>query len=126
MESSNTPDTGQGHRVVFQYVAADQASQKALVSNLRNLLNVWPDAEIEVVVHGPGISLLHTAGSVVTDQLTALLQTANLRVVVCENTLKGHQLTLSALMPGIGTVPVAIIELILKQEQGWAYLKAGL
>ncbi len=126
MEPPNTPDVGQGHRVVFQYVAADQPSQKALISNLQNLLAIWPDAEIEVVVHGPGICLLQPAKSVVAGQLTALLQTANLRVVVCENTLRGHQLALSNLMPGIGTVPVAVIELILKQEQGWAYIKAGL
>jgi intracellular sulfur oxidation DsrE/DsrF family protein len=29
------------------------------------------------------------------------------------------------LLPSAGTVPAAILEIVMKQEQGWSYIKAG-
>lgn len=119
-------DTGKGHRVVFQFVAGDLPSQKALISNLNNLLDYWPEAEVEVVFHGPGLTTVTTADALFSERLRAFTIDYSVRLVVCENTLRGHQLTTADLLPFVGTVPVAIAELILKQEEGWAYIKAGL
>ncbi len=119
-------DTGKDHRVVFQFVASDRPSQKALISNLRNLLDYWPEAEVEVVFHGPGITMVTTADAPLPELLRTLVHGYHLRLVVCGNTLRGHKLTQADLLPFVGTVPVAIAELIRKQEEGWAYIKAGL
>ena len=118
-------DAGKGHRVVFQFVASDQPSQKALIGNLNNLLDFWPETEIEVVFHGPGFTMV-TADAPYPELLRAFVDKHSVRLVVCENTLRSHQLTKADLLPFVGTVPVAIAELILKQELGWAYIKAGL
>lgn len=118
--------TAQHHRVVFQLVAGDQASQQALLSNLENLLHAWPQAEIEVVIHGPGISLVIAAENPFTERLTKLVETYMLRLVVCQHTLRGQQRSARDLLPFVDIVPVAIVELILKQEQGWAYIRSGL
>ncbi|WP_293682958.1 MULTISPECIES: DsrE family protein [unclassified Spirosoma] len=119
------PDTGKGHRVVFQFVSPDDASQKALISNLKNLLAIWPEAEVEVVVHGPGIDLITASETRYAQPLQQFVDHHVVRIVVCENSLRSKQLTLDDMLPSVETVPVAIIELILKQEQGWAYIKAG-
>jgi len=123
---NQSTDTGKGHRVVFQFVASDHPSQKALISNLKNLLDYWPETEIEVVFHGPGITMVTTADAPFPELLRAFVDGHTVRLVVCENTLRGHKLTTADLLPFVGTVPVAIAELILKQEEGWAYIKAGL
>ncbi len=47
-------------------------------------------------------------------------------MVVCENTMRQKKIQKSQLLPFLETVPMGIGEIILKQEQGWAYIKAGL
>lgn len=120
-----TSDRGKGHRVIFQFVSPDEASQQALISNLKNLLAIWPEAEVEVVVHGPGIDLITASKTRYAQPLQQFVDHHAVRIVVCENSLRSKQLTLEDMLPSVETVPVAIIELILKQEQGWAYIKAG-
>jgi intracellular sulfur oxidation DsrE/DsrF family protein len=44
----------------------------------------------------------------------------------CENTMNKYGITKSMLLPSASTVPSGVAELILKQEAGWGYLKAGL
>jgi intracellular sulfur oxidation DsrE/DsrF family protein len=70
--------------------------------------------------------MVTTADAPFPELLRAFVDGHHLRLVVCENTLRGHKLTQADLLPFVGTVPVAIAELIRKQEEGWAYIKAGL
>ena len=48
------------------------------------------------------------------------------KMVVCENTMRQKKVQKSQLLPFVQTVPMGIGELVLKQEQGWSYIKAGL
>ncbi len=50
----------------------------------------------------------------------------DIKLVVCENTMKQKKIVKSQLLPFVSTVPMAIAEIVVKQEQGWTYLKAGL
>jgi uncharacterized protein len=45
--------------------------------------------------------------------------------VVCENTLKQRNLKKEGFLPLASFVPSAILELVIRQEQGWIYIKAG-
>ncbi|MEZ0540893.1 DsrE family protein [Fibrella arboris] len=119
-------DTGKGHKVVFQFVASDTLSQRSLITNLRNLRESWPDAEVEVVLHGGGLAMVLTEKARYASILQELVQKKNVKMVACENTMRMQKVTEADLLPFIGTVPMAMAELILKQEQGWAYLRAGL
>lgn len=125
-QSAQAQDTGKGHKVVFQFVSADTLSQKSLVNNLRNLRAGWPDAEVEVVFHGGGISMVMTSTTKYSNILQDFVEKKNIKMVVCENTMREKKVTKAELLPFVGTVPMAIAELILKQEQGWSYIKAGL
>ncbi|RYF69754.1 MAG: hypothetical protein EOO39_16995 [Cytophagaceae bacterium] len=125
-QTGNAQDTGKGHKVVFQFVSADTLSQKSLLTNLRNLREGWPDAEVEVVLHGGGIAMALTEKAKYASILQDLVQKKNVKMVVCENTMRQQKVTKADLLPFISTVPMAMAELIMKQEQGWAYLKAGL
>ena len=40
--------------------------------------------------------------------------------------MKQKKIVRSQLLPFVSTVPMAIAEIVVKQEQGWSYLKAGL
>lgn len=119
-------DDGTGHKVVFQFVSGDTLSQQSLVNNLKNLREGWPKAEVEVVFHGNGIFMVMGEKTKHTKQLQEFVEKQNIKMVVCENTMRQKKVEKSQLLPFVGTVPMGIGEIIKKQEQGWSYIKAGL
>ena len=46
-------------------------------------------------------------------------------IAVCNNSLKRLKIDPSELMQEVTVVPSAVVELIVKQAEGWSYLKAG-
>lgn len=124
--SAQAQDTGKKHRVVIQFVSGDTLSQHSLMSNLKNIREGWPEAQVEVVFHGNGIFMVMTEKTKYTKELQDFVENKNIKMVVCENTMRQKKVTKSQLLPFMGTVPMGVGEIIMKQEDGWAYLKAGL
>jgi len=48
---------------------------------------------------------------------------AGVHVVACENTMRAQKLTQADMLPRIGYVPAGVVELMKRQQQGWAYLR---
>lgn len=119
-------DDGSKHKVVFQFVAGDTLSQHSLVTNLKNLREIWPKAQVEVVFHGNGIFMVMGEKTKYAKELENFAVSQKIELVVCENTMKLRKIKRDQLLPFIQTVPMAIGEIIIKQEQGWSYIKAGL
>ena len=110
------------HRVVFDVAAADTAQQAGLMRQLNNLKRHWPDAQVEVVVHGKALGMLLTAKAYKPAALKAL-QEKGVVFAACQNTMRFNKVTVADLLPGVTTVPSAVAELITKQEEGWSYLR---
>jgi hypothetical protein len=62
-----------------------------------------------------------TADSEVEPRVTAAL-TDGVKIVACEQTMKGAKLTRKDMIPGIGYVPGGIVEVVERQRDGWAYV----
>jgi uncharacterized protein len=45
--------------------------------------------------------------------------------VACENAMREHKIKREDLVTDCRTVPSGVVEVVLKQDKGWAYLKAG-
>ena len=45
------------------------------------------------------------------------------KVVACENTMKGQKLGYADMLPNIGYAPSGVVELMRKQQQGYAYIR---
>lgn len=123
---TQSKDDGSSHKIVFQFVSGDTLSQHSLINNLKNLREGWPKAEVEIVFHGNGIFMVMGEKTKYSRELQDFVEKKNVKMVVCENTMKQKKVTKSQLLPFIGTVPMGIGEIVIKQEQGWSYLKAGL
>lgn len=127
---SRTPQTAEesdekkSSRVIFQLSTPDTAAYRALTRQLNNLLEGLPKAQIEVVVHNKGISMLLNEKSNVVPEITAL-KARGVQFVACEQTLKQQKLAKTDILPQAGFVPRGLVEIITKQEQGWAYIKGG-
>ncbi|WP_242929156.1 DsrE family protein [Pontibacter vulgaris] len=110
------------HRIVYDVTAADTALHAGLMRQLNNLKRAWPDAQVEVVVYGKALNLLVTES---TTKATAIkdLQTKGVVFAACENTMRARKITKEQLLPNVITVPIAVGELVIKQEEGWSYIK---
>jgi uncharacterized protein len=124
--AQTTPDLGEKHKVVIQFVSADSLSQAGLITNIKNLIEVWPKAQVEVVFHSASINMVTKAQSKFAKEMEEYVLKDKVKMVVCENTMKKRKVTKEQLLPFLSTVPVGIGEIIMKQEQGWSYLKGGL
>jgi intracellular sulfur oxidation DsrE/DsrF family protein len=111
------------YKVVIQLSNNDIAVQKATISQLNNILNAFESIEVEVVMNGPGIDLLVT--ETLYHNTLERLHEKGIQFVVCKNTLNHRNLGNTSILPFASIVPSAIAHLIIRQHEGWSYIKAG-
>ncbi len=113
------------HFVVIQLTSNDTLVWKGLMNNLKNLKAGWGDSvQIEVVAHGAGIEMLMTSKTTQQQKITEF-KSKGIVFVGCENTLRERKIAKDAIIAEAGFVPMGVGEIIMKQEQGWSYLKVG-
>ena len=61
--------------------------------------------------------------STVTKAIQKLESSPNVSFMVCEETMKRYNVEKSQLLPKMGTVPDAIMEIVIRQGEGWGYIK---
>ena len=111
------------NRVVMQVSDNDPAKWNLALNNARNLQADLGanNVQIEIVAYGPGISMLKS-DSVVGNRIDEALS-SGVRIEACENTMRGQKLAKSDMLNGIGYVGAGVVEIMQKQQQGWAYLR---
>jgi intracellular sulfur oxidation DsrE/DsrF family protein len=113
------------HHVVMQLNTADTATWSSIIGNIRNFQKIWPGkVEIEVVVHGKALNFLVASKTHLSEDIEMMTK-KGVVFNACENTMHKYGVEKSMLLPFAGTVPSGVAELVLKQEAGWGYLKAG-
>ncbi|MDZ7899296.1 MAG: DsrE family protein [Arcicella sp.] len=112
------------HKIVFHLASGDTLVHKALVKQIANVLDYWQTAKIEVVVHNNGIGFMKIEEAKTAKEIQAL-NTKGVVFAVCENTLKQRKIEKSQILTNATFVPVGIAEIVLKEEDGWSYIKAG-
>lgn len=113
------------HRIVMQLTSSDPNVHKGLIKQLTNLKKGWGDTVvIEVVCHGPGIEFLMTEKTAYKEEINSLRE-RGVDFVACENTMREKQISREQLLSELRFVVMGIGEIVLKQEEGWSYIKAG-
>jgi uncharacterized protein len=113
------------HRVVMQLSSNDTLVWKGLMNNIKNLKNAWGDSvSIEVVAHGSGIEFL-IMGKTTQQERIAYFKSKGVVFAGCENTIAERKIPKESIIPEAGFVKSGVAEVVLKQEQGWSYIKAG-
>lgn len=112
------------HKIVFQLATDAVKEHGSLTRQLNNVLTFWPKADIEVVVHSAAIEFMMIEKSSVNAEIAALME-RGVKFAVCQNTMKRKGVAEDEIIAGVIFVPVGIAEIVLKQEKGYSYLKAG-
>ena len=117
--------TAKEHKIVIQLNTADTIAWAATMGNIKNLQKVWPEhLTVEVVVHGMALDLLVAAKTPMAKEITELTK-SGVNFMACENSMRKHHILKTDLIIEAIPVPSGVAEVILKQELGWSYLKAG-
>ncbi|MBX7125692.1 MAG: DsrE family protein, partial [Cyclobacteriaceae bacterium] len=112
------------HKLVMQFTAGDSLEQAMIIGQVRNVRQALPNAQIEVVCQGPGLDLLNKSKSKMGKEV-AEWTAKGVVFAACNNTMRRRGIKKEDLFPVAVVVPSALVELIKKQEQGWAYAKGG-
>lgn len=112
-------------KVVFDLTSGSPDVQSSTARHLRLMSESYPTSEFELVVYSSAYSMVDKNSSVAGESLREIINNDNISIVVCQNTMKRNKKTEKDLIPGVGTVPDGIYEIISKQKQGWGYIKEG-
>ena len=112
------------HKVVIQFNDMDSVSQVRAVKQIENIRQVWADAVIEIVCLAGGLDLLTTKNSKASNQV-AELSGKGVTFAACNNTMMMRNIKKEDLLPQAVVIPSAAIEILSKQEEGYAYFKGG-
>jgi uncharacterized protein len=111
------------NRIVFQVSDGDPQKWNLTLNNAKNVQDDLgsENVDLEIVVYGPGIGMLK-GDSPVAQRIAGALK-SGVKVVACENTMKAQKLGYADMLPSIGYVPAGVVELMKKQQQGYAYIR---
>jgi uncharacterized protein len=123
--ASKTPPAAAQHRILIDLTTVISDGSALTLSNVEGLKRHFKDdAEIEVVVHGPAVSLLFR-NDVDFGARIQQLHNAGVHFVVGTSTVELTHAKKEDLFPFVEFVPSSIAEIVLRQEQGWSYIKGG-
>ena len=120
---AQAPQASVRPKVVLQMSEADPAKWNLALNNAKNIQTDLGAAnvDIELVAYGPGIAMLK-ADSIVGNRVDDALA-AGVKVVACENTMRNQKLTQADMLNKISYVQAGVVEIMQKQQQGWAYIR---
>ncbi|MCO6497446.1 MAG: DsrE family protein [Chitinophagaceae bacterium] len=113
----------QNLRVVIQLSDDQVGVQKAVIGQIANLRDALNEIKIELVIHSRGIGIVlkdskwqHHLRKIVEDRVA---------ILVCRNTMDAHNFSPADLLDFVKVIPSAVAHLVVRQSEGWSYLKAG-
>ena len=110
-------------KIVFDVTSNDTAVHESAVRHVKAMSEAYPNSNFEVVMYSGAMEMALKDKSVVAKYIEELSKKNNIDFVICEGTMKRHNVNTSQLIDGIKTVPDGILEIVNKQKEGWGYIK---
>jgi uncharacterized protein len=122
---SQTPRT---YKVVFDVGEGGDAYFERVIQKIANLTRdtrLAGHLDIKIVAHSEGIDFMVAARNQQQSESIPILTRSGSGVTLeaCNNSIVGHKLAQADLFPGVQVIESGIGELVLLQQQGYAYFK---
>ncbi|PKO73318.1 MAG: hypothetical protein CVU23_03330 [Betaproteobacteria bacterium HGW-Betaproteobacteria-17] len=108
-------------KLVIQVSDGNPATWNLALNNAKNVQKDVKGATIEIVAYGPGIGMLKSDSEVANRVGDAA--DSGIKVVACENTMRGQKLSKEDMNPKIGYVKAGVVELMDRQAEGYSYIR---
>lgn len=111
------------YNIVFDLTTSDTATHQRVIRWINLILASHPDAKIEVVFYGKALDMVVKDKSSVAGDVVKLGTEKKVTFAVCEHAMQVLNVNKNQLLNGVGTVPDALYELVIKQAEGYGYIK---
>lgn len=110
-------------KIVFDVTSKDPATHQSVMRHITGMSAAYPDSKFLVVIYGGALPMLIEKNSTVKNEILNFKDSKNVSFKVCEQTMKRYNVNESQLIAGVKIVPDGILEIVLKQADGWGYIK---
>jgi len=112
-------------KVLFDITSKDTLAHQTALRHVSLEAKAYPESTFEVVVYGGALPMLLKDKSTIEDGIKTLLTNKNVSFKACSATMKRYNVDKSQLITGVEVVQDAIMEIVIKQGEGWGYIKEG-
>lgn len=110
-------------KIVFDITSRDTLTHQTVMRHVIGMAKSYPDSQFEVVVYGGALPMLIADQSSVADNIRQLEGKSNVTFMVCNQTMQRYGVDKSQLLNNVTVVPDAIIQIVMRQGEGWGYIK---
>ena len=111
------------YNIVFDLTTNDTATHQRVIRWINGILVSYPDAKIEVVFYGKALDMIVKDKSTVAGDVIKLGTGKKVTFAACEHAMQVFSINKNQLLDGVTTVPDALYELVVKQAEGYGYIK---
>jgi len=111
------------YNIVFDITTSDTATHARVIRWSKGIIESHPDAKIEIVFYGRSLDMIVKDRSTVANDVIKLASDKKVTFAACEHAMKVFSIDKSQLLNGVTTVPDALYELVIKQQDGYGYIK---
>jgi len=111
------------YNIVFDLTTSDTATHQRLIRWINGILTSHPDAKIEVVFYGKALDMIVKSKSTVSGDVIKLGTDKKVTFAACEHAMQVFNISKNQLLDGVTTVPDSLYELVIKQAEGYGYIK---
>jgi uncharacterized protein len=87
------------------------------------MANSYHDSEFKVIIYGGALPMALQERSTVAEEIASYMGSDRISIVVCEETMRRYKVDRSQLLRGVRTVPDGLLEIVIRQGEGWGYIK---
>ena len=110
-------------KIVFDLTSKDTLTQQTALRHISLMSESYPQSTFELVIYGGAMNMVVKEKSTMSKSIEKIMTNPKVSIKVCEYTMKRHGVDKSQLLPGVGTVPDGILEIVTRQNEGWGYIK---
>lgn len=113
------------YKAIIQLTSDDPKVHRSMVRQIGNLFaHLGSAVDVRIVCHGASVPFCVAAGNALAEEIRSLID-QRATIAACRNMLVSNNVDTTALIDGIEVIPSGIAELVILQQEGWSYVKAG-
>ena len=113
-------------KIIFDVTSTDSNVHKAVMLQMKVMSSNYPNSKLEVMVYGKALSMLIKNQSTVAKEIALYSNNDHVSFTACEVSMNLlFKIDEKQLLNGVGTVENAIPDIVMKQKNGWGYIKVA-
>ncbi|WP_353721250.1 DsrE family protein [Dyadobacter sp. 676] len=113
------------YKAIIQLTSDDPKVHRSMIRQIGNLFTHLNGAvDVRIVCHGASLPFCLQADNPFAGEIHALIE-QRVTIAACRNMLAANGADPARLIEGIEVVPSGIAEIVILQQEGWSYVKAG-